>query len=61
MIVATVKRRSLLGQLLDQGIAGVAFSMAQVTATRREVDSERHKLVTMIQLEVIAEPVELSP
>jgi hypothetical protein len=60
-IVPTVKRRSLLGQILDRGIAGVAFSMAQVRDVRRDVDTEKRKMVSMITADVIAEPVELSP
>ena len=46
----------LLAGLQEQGVADVAFSMAQVTSTERSV--EDRYLVTTIAAEVIAEPVE---
>jgi hypothetical protein len=60
-IVTGVRRRSLLGQLLDQGIAGVAFSQAQILSVTRTIEEDKNKLVTNIMAEVIAEPVELNP
>jgi hypothetical protein len=58
---SAIKRRSLLGQILDQGVPGVAFAMAQVTQVTRGVEQEANKLTTAITMEVIAEPVELNP
>jgi hypothetical protein len=45
----------LPAQLATQGIADVAFSMAQATTTERSVDGAH--VVTIINIDVIAEPV----
>lgn len=42
-------------QIINQEIPAVAFSMAQMTTTERSV--EDRKLITTINIEVIAEPV----
>ena len=48
-------KTTLLTDLIARGIEDVAFSMAQVTTTERS--TEDRKLITTINLEVIAEPV----
>ena len=46
---------NLNAQLVAQAVPGVAFSMAQMTQTQRDVDGRN--LVTVATVEVIAEPV----
>lgn len=59
--VADASMRTLLAQVLDQGVYGVAFSAAQVMRWARTIDASNRKFITAIGLYVIAEPVELNP
>jgi len=58
MVMDALFVSDLLDQLVLQGVADVAFSMAQFSGTERTVEGDRNPhLITTLTGEVIAEPV----